>query len=218
MYFPITIVDNFYNNFNKILKYVNTLEFYEKTQHTMPGTQTQDLKDLNSDLCKQAISKVLSVYYSRFTVETTGFECRTSFEKMIPYGEDYNKEGWIHTDDTNKLSGILYIQGDYNDGTSFYQNKNVGLFNNEKLKYKHALYSGESISPDLYNKNLLEHNSQFEEVLNIPCIPNRLVLFDSSMLHRSDGLGKIDKPRIIQTFFFGSILADSFPIPEIKRY
>ena len=69
-----------------------------------------------------------------------------------------------------------------------------------------------------YNENLQNHNSQFEQILNITCIPNRLVLFDSSMLHRSNGLGKIEKPRIIQTFFFGSILADSFPIPEIKRY
>ena len=43
MYFPITVVDNFYNDFNKIIKYVNNLEFYEKTQHPMPGLQTQNL-------------------------------------------------------------------------------------------------------------------------------------------------------------------------------
>ena len=218
MYFPITVIDNFYNDFDKILKYVDTLEFYEKTQHTMPGLQTQDLKNLNINLYKEVISKVLATYYNRFTTENINFECRTSFEKMIPYGENFNKEGWIHSDDTNKLSGILYLQGEADDGTSFYKNKNVGMFDKEKLKYKHALYGGESISPDLYNTNLQDHNSQFEEILNITCIPNRLVLFDSSMLHRSNGLGKIEKPRIIQTFFFGSILADSFPIPEIKRY
>jgi len=68
-----------------------------------------------------------------------------------------------------------------------------------------------------YNENLKEHNKPFKKILTVPNIPNRIVLFDSSILHAADGLGSIKKPRIIQTFFFENISADSFPIPELKR-
>ena len=70
---------------------------------------------------------------------------------------------------------------------------------------------------DEYNNCLLKHNSQFKEILKVPLIENRLVIFDSSILHRSDGLGNENNPRMIQTFFFGQIYAEHFPIPEIKR-
>ena len=217
MYFPITIIDDFYENFEDIKKYINTLEFYQKEQFTTPGKATRLLSELNLNLTKKCITKLLSVYYNRFELENINIECRTRFEKITPYGENYNKEGFIHSDDTNTLSAILYVDGDYPEGTSFYKHKDIGSVNYEKLKLKHDLYSGKNTDVESYNNALLGHNLKFEEILKVPLVPNRVVLFDSSIFHRSDGLGSLMKPRIIQVFFFSKIKVDRFPIPEIRR-
>lgn len=217
MYFPITIIDNFYENFNEIKKYALGLEYFKKTRFTMPGSETKLIKDLNPKLFNKCTKKLLSVFYDRKIIDNIGFECRTKFEKIYPYGKDYYKEGWIHADDDNKLSAILYLNGEYEEGTSFYVNKNLGTPDISLMKYKNELYKENNPDIDEYNNCLLKHNSQFQEILKVPLIENRLVIFDSSIFHKSNGLGNENNPRIIQTFFFGQIYADNFPIPEIKR-
>jgi hypothetical protein len=215
MYFPITIIDNFYEDFDQIKNFVNNIEFFKKQFPTMPGQESKPLNIINPLLLEKSLNKIMSVYYNRHEIRNSiRISCISKFDKMTPYGKDYNKDGWIHSDDNNKLSGILYIQGEYDEGTSIYEKKEI----NKNLTIKEKLYSGEKLIPDVYNTHLKEHNSQFKEILNIPCIPNRIVLFDSSMLHKSNGLGTLEKPRIIQTFFFDIIFADSCPIPEMKRY
>jgi len=119
MYFPITIVDNFYDNFSEIKKYVNSLEFNKKEKFTMPGVHTKYLNEINPLLFNKCTKKLLSLFYDRRTIINIIFECRTKFEKIYPYGKDYFKEGWIHADDDNKLSAILYLNGEYEEGTSF---------------------------------------------------------------------------------------------------
>lgn len=216
MYFPITIVDNFYQDFDKIKKFVNNIQFYKKQSFSMPGQESQPLNIINPLLLEKSINKIMSMYFNRHEIRNSiRLSCVSKFEKIIPYGKGYEKEGWVHSDDNNKLTGILYIQGEYDEGTSIYNKKEV---NTKNLRIKEKLYSGEKLSTDVYNTHLREHNSQFEEILNVPCIPNRIVLFDSSMLHKSNGLGKLEKPRIIQTFFFDNIFAENFPIPEMRRY
>jgi hypothetical protein len=217
MYFPITIIDNFYDNFNEIKNYANSLEFYKKERFTMPGTQTKLLSEINPLLFNKCTKKLLSIYYERHVIKNLSFECRTRFEKIHPYGKNYNKEGWIHSDDENKLSAILYLNGEYEEGTSFYFNKNLGSPDYSLMEYKHKLYEEKNPNVEEYNNFLFKHNNQFKEILKVPLIENRLVIFDSSIFHRSDGLGNDNNPRMIQTFFFGQIYGEHFPIPEIKR-
>ena len=217
MYFPITIIDNFYENFNEIKKYALNLEYVEKVRFTMPGVHTKYLGEINPLLFNKCTKKLLSVFNDRKIIENIGFECKTKFEKIYPYGKSYSKEGWIHADDDNKLSAILYLNGEYEEGTSFYVNKNLWNYDTSLMKYKHELYKGNNPNADEYNNHLLKHNSQFKEILKVPLVENRLVIFDSSILHRSDGFGNENNPRMIQTFFFGQIYADNFPIPEVKR-
>jgi hypothetical protein len=217
MYFPITIIDNFYDNFNEVRNYALTLEYFKKTKFTMPGTQTKLLSEINPLLFNKCTKKLLSVFYDRKIIRNISFECRTKFEKIYPYGKDYNKEGWIHSDDDNKLSAILYLSGEYEEGTSFYFNKNLGSPNYSLMEFKHKLYEGSKPDVKEYNDCLLKHNNQFKEILKVPLIENRLVIFDSSILHKSDGLGNENNPRLIQTFFFGQIFSEHFPINEMRR-
>jgi hypothetical protein len=217
MYFPITIIDNFYDNFNEIKKYALDLEYFKKVQFSMPGTQTKLLHEINPLLFNKATSKLLSIFYDRITMNTVRFECRTRFEKIYPYGKNYNKQGWIHADEDNKLSAILYLNGEYEEGTSFYVNKNLGSPDFSLMKHKHVLYKENNPNVDEYNDFLLEHNNQFQEILRVPLIENRLVVFDSSIFHKSDGLGNEKNPRLIQLFFFGQIYSEYFPINEMRR-
>jgi hypothetical protein len=217
MYFPITIIDNFYDNFNELKKYVNGLDFYRKEKVTMPGIETKSLNEINPSLFNKCTNKLLSIFYDRKIIQNIQFICETKFEKIYPYGKNYSKEGWIHADDNNKLSAILYLNGEYEEGTSFYVNKNLGSPDFSLMKHKHELYKEKNPNIDEYNDCLLKHNSQFQEILRIPLMENRLIVFDSSLFHRSDGLGNENNPRLIQTFFFRQIYAEHFPIPEIKR-
>lgn len=216
MYFPITIIDNFYKNFFEIEKFAKNLEYFDKIKFTMPGKESKLLNECNINLFQASTEKIMRAFFNRndFSLQ---YECRTKFEKITPYGKEYDKEGWIHSDDANKLSAIFYVDGDYNDGTSFYIKKTVGNPDMGSMRFKHALFENKKPDHIEYNKALQNHNHQFEETLKVPLIKNRIVIFDSSIFHRADGLGSIEKPRIIQTFFFGQIFAESFPIPEINR-
>ena len=215
MYFPITIIDNFYENFNEIKLKLNKFNFYQKENATMPGLETKFLQEIDIDFNKYSINKLLSVFYSDSILNNITYECRSKFCKIVPYGEKYNKDGWIHFDDNNVLSALLYVEGEYNEGTSFYKKKNNDL--TYDLKEKHDLYNGVTPEELDYNKKLKKHNNQFEEILNVPLIPNRLVIFDSSLFHKSNGLGRYNKPRIIQTFFFGKISVEYFPIDKRRK-
>ena len=217
MYFPVTIIDNFYDNFNEIKKYALDLEYFKKVKFSMPGTQTKLLHEINPSLFNKCTKKLLSIFYDRKIIQNINFECRTKFEKIYPYGKNYNKQGWIHADDDNKLSAILYLNGEYEEGTSFYVNKNLGSPDFSLMKHKHELYKENNPNIDEYNDCLLKHNSQFQEILRVPLIENRLVVFDSSIFHKSDGLGNENNPRLIQTFFFGQIYSEHFPINEMRR-
>lgn len=217
MYFPITIVDNFYDNFNEVKKLAEASLYYKKQIFTMPGVETKPLNEIHPFVYQQSCKRILALFFNRHVIRNLNWSCGSKFEKIIPYGKDYNKKGWIHNDDDNKLSGILFLQGEEDEGTSFYSNTEPGVCNNTRLIVKEKLHAGLKIDSKEYNENLKEHNKPFKKILTVPNIPNRIVLFDSSILHAADGLGSIEKPRIIQTFFFGNISADSFPIPELKK-
>jgi hypothetical protein len=217
MYFPITIVDNFYDNFNEVKKLAETSLYYRKQIFSMPGVETKPLNEIHPFVYQQSCRKILALFFNRHMIRNLNWSCGSKFEKIIPYGKDYDKNGWVHNDDNNKLSGILFLQGEEDEGTSFYSNTEPGVFNRTRLTVKEKLHAGLKPDSKEYNENLKKHNKPFKKILTVPNIPNRIVLFDSSILHAADGLGSIKKPRIIQTFFFENISADSFPIPELKR-
>jgi hypothetical protein len=216
LYFPITIIDDFYKNFNEIEKFAKNLEYFDKIKFSMPGKQSKSLNELNQSLFTLSTQKIMRNFFNRLDYNFK-YECRTRFEKIIPYGKEYKKEGWVHSDADNKLSAIFYVDGDYDEGTSFFRKKTIGIPNETLMIFRDNLFKNQTPDPLQYNRALKHHSDQFEEILKVPLIKNRIVIFDSSIFHRSDGLGSLEKPRIIQTFFFGQIHADSFPIPEINR-
>ena len=229
MYFPITIVDNFFDNFDYVLKLAKSLPYTPRERYyvhnntwnknyTMPALVTQPLHETQPDYFRYSTEKILSLFYNRFQIRDVEYQCLTKFEKISPYGVEYNKNGFIHSDDDNMLSCLFYVQGEEDEGTSFFKFKKSptpDMIRYVDIRYK--LEKGEKVDPRLYNQMLAEHNSSYELSMKIPFRPNRAVIFDSSNFHASDGYGSTDKNRIIQTFFFSDIKAGSFPIPEKNR-
>ena len=214
MYFPITIIDNFYSNFNKVLSLVNNTKFISKKNVYMPGLSSDHLNNLDTNINEECVMKIIRNYYSRRTY--TGYNYVTWFDKITPYNNQHVTEGWIHYDDDNKLTGILFICGEVNEGLSFYE-KNDNYEHQNFFDIKKQLYLGENVDNALYNKKIKEHNANFNKILDVSFRPNRLVLFDSSIYHAANGMGSVNKPRIIQPIFFQKIIADYFPIPEMNR-
>jgi len=221
MYFPTTIIDNFYDNFEEIKNHSEKLDYFDRSyfnkRPTMPGKITNELHEINKDFFIKCSKKVMSIFYNRNDINFLQYECKTRFEKIIPYNLNYIKKGFIHSDDNNMLTGLLYIQGDKDEGTSLFKIKNINKENITNFKIKEDVYSGIKIDPSIYNDSLNRHNENYEEILNVPLIPNRLTLFDSSLYHASNGYGSLDKPRIMQTFFFTNIRSNYYPIPELRR-
>ena len=216
MYYPIVIVDNFYRNFSEVKKFVNEITFYDKGKNTIPGQESELINEINYNFFQECTKKILSVFYDREKIQQIQFDCRTRFRKTFSMGKDYSNDGWIHVDEPNKLSAIFYLKGMYDEGTSFYVKKNLS-FDFSHLNLKKQMY--DKIEPNFnqYNKALMMHNDQFSEILKVPLIENRMIIFDSSIAHKADGHGTTEVPRIIQTFFFNKIITESCPIPEINR-
>ena len=157
MYFPITVVDNFYDNFDQIKELADKAQYYKKEIFTMPGVESKPLNEIDPLLYQQACHRILALFFNRHgDRDHLRWTCSSRFEKIIPYGKHYDKGGWVHNDDNNKLSGILFLQGNDDEGTSFYSNTEAGVFHNQRLVVKEKLHRGIQVDPKEYNFNLKE--------------------------------------------------------------
>ena len=53
MYFPLTVVDDFFDDFNGINEFIDNIKWKEPEKYTMPGLVTDDLDFLNPMLKKE---------------------------------------------------------------------------------------------------------------------------------------------------------------------
>jgi hypothetical protein len=216
MYYPLTIVDNFFDDFDGICKFADNIKWKKQERYTMPGLVADDLTELNPMLKIRIANKILRLYYHRHASYSYMMHS-AKFYKITPYGKEYSNKGWIHRDDDNILSVLIYLKGNKEHGTSFYKYKPGSLNQTRDQTLKELLFKGEKVVPQHYNAQLQTHNSCYEETLNVPLIPNRAVVFDSSIYHAVNGLGSEEEPRILLACFFSEISAHWYPIPEMKR-
>ena len=82
MYFPLTIVDNFFDDFDYVLKLAKSLPYDQKERHyvfnntwhknyTMPGSVTKPLHEIQPDYFRYSTEKILSLFYNRFQIHDT---------------------------------------------------------------------------------------------------------------------------------------------------
>jgi hypothetical protein len=214
--FPTTVTDNFFNNPDKIVKYLNTLDFVHKSEN-YPGIRTDCLSTIDHNLFNSIVMKVLSNYYSDEDLFTTEFQATLVAQKV----NEKFPGGWIHSDFPYHMSFVIYLtpNTDINTGTCMYKVKDeYTSYSRWDLLTKYADAKEECYSNPT-NENIkrldglrLKNNEPFEKTVEVGNVFNRCIAFDSNEYHAQNELTSGDRLTLV-----GFIKYVSKPYPNTRR-
>jgi hypothetical protein len=215
MMYPLTIIDNFFPNPDKIVEFANKQRYYP-TDGAWPGSRSRDLDELDEDLHGFIGHKILSYYYTieHDSDKVLDWNIEMRFQKIKPLSDDqYDVKnlGWIHRDSHCLFAGIIYLnkESEKDTGTSFYSPiKGYDFCYPEPELEKRKLYVGKPVAENfsvLYKKQ----NDQYKETVKVENEYNRLVMFDSSIPHSIKTLGT--QERLTLVFFVHNIFSEHRP-------
>jgi len=213
MFFPSTVVDNFYNDPENILSFINELDFKKSTDGSWPGERTEPLEKIEPDFSAEFHRKYLSTFFDG-EVTQLEWEITSYFQKIYPNADDETNSGWIHQDDSVMLAGVIYLNKNapLESGTSIFKIKDKSKeeeLRNIQSKYKKPFYRGEIVDLGEYKKNLKLHNESFEETLRVNNVFNRLITYEGHLPHKQNGFaGFKDEPRLTHVFFVKRITSN----------
>jgi hypothetical protein len=212
---PVTCIDNFYKDPDKIREYALSLEYFQNNGR-YPGKRSDHLSDLNPDLFNQFCTKLMGIYFD-FTMCWANWDIQTYFQLIDSQHDDPlspKNSGLIHLDDDKIIGGIIYLTPDIDAscGTSIFKT-------NHSINYtpRHSDNDKKIIS-DFYKDNIdnnydsmiLNHNSKFKETGRFSNEYNRLVAFDSQTYHGVNSF-YTKSQRLTQVFFVNELTTNSTP-------
>ena len=164
MTYPITIVDNFFEDPDGIVEMANELKYYTPNTGNWPGQRTKNLHVEDPRFFSYFGSKIHLLHYETVP-EYWNLQCH--FQMIHPFCDDKNSKknrGWIHRDIDTWFGGIVYLKKDPepNTGTSIYTIKR-GFSHQyqQELDYKEALYRSEEVNDSDYDKAYDAMRNQF---------------------------------------------------------
>lgn len=211
--FPITVVDNFYNDPDKVVNFAKQQTFNKSEFGSFPGKRTEAIHILDKNLFNYTCSKLFSVFYD-FKNKDLEWKVVSDFD-LIEQKTKGMGTGWIHQDN-NKflLAGLIYLNKNWQEsvGTNLYEKvKDV----NENLSYTKTDYFLDNNNLDKYLKDKEINNSSFVKTGNIEPVYNRMVCYDASYFHAIGDISNLKTDRLVQLFFVEGIKVDSFPLERI---
>jgi len=216
MIWPTIIVDNFFDNPNKVIEYSKKLKFLKDEKGDWPGKRTDTLSNIDQNFFNWINYKIVRLIYpmNHFNMH---WACKQYFQKID--GNIYEETGWVHSDSPMELTAIIYLSNHNNCGTSLY-NKNKFFNSVINVNEKKQMYSNLNFKDNL--KYLKQNNDLFEKNLTIDSKFNRVIIFDSNQFHAADKFkdSKIkDEERLTLITFFSSLTCENikYPITEMKR-
>jgi hypothetical protein len=211
--FPTIVIDNFYNDPDKIRDFALKQDFLEPGNY--PGKRTKPLHEINKDLFIEFTSKLFSIYY----YENITWNVETSFWKVGTLDNDPlspKNMGWIHEDGC-LVAGVVYLSPGLNKnlGTTIYKQKNEIPKHNMSMNKFYS--NGED---DRFDEGIINNNSCYEETTRIHNEYNRLVCFDGKVPHSPSGYYMKDEIRLNQVFFIYEVKSDKqlTPIQRLRNY
>ena len=202
MTYPITIVDDFFDDPDGIVEMANELKYYTPNSGNWPGTRTKNLHIEDKRFFNYFGQKLHLLFYETVP-EYWNLQCH--FQLIDPFCEDkYSKKnrGWIHKDIDTWFGGIVYLQKDPepDTGTSAYRVKR-GFSHQfaDEINIKEMQYRSENVDDAEYDKAYDAMRNQFEETVSIANVYNRFVLFNNVTHHGVQTFGT--KPRLTLNFF-----------------
>ena len=197
MKWPSIIIDNFFNNFNDVEKFADSLEYTHSGDGNYPGSRSKPIHKVDFNFFSLTCTKMLQALYPMNYMNMM-YSARMFFQKI-----SFEGKGFVHQDE-NEISSIIYIRGNKAGGTSLLEPKKYPYDRNSYIKHKEKHFKKEDSIEDLksYQKHLKEHNSQFDLKLKVDFKPNRLFMFDCNEFHEADSFGG---DRLTLITFFESI-------------
>ena len=164
-FFPV-IVDDFFNDPEALVDFGKSLP--KEDEERQPGRRSRTLWEIDSNLCRAIILKIVSCYYDLDYIDISWQESEMSFREIPRFSENKNdviNKGWIHQDpigDTYQLAGLIYLTPDIDpdSGTSLYQ---INQRNDKEYKVLQKSFAKKILYKDLQ----LIHQMDFEaEIIN----------------------------------------------------
>ncbi|HEY8117727.1 MAG TPA: DUF6445 family protein [Methylophilaceae bacterium] len=218
-FYPVTIVENFYENPDAIRKFALAQEYKfcperPDIEHVYPGSRTKDLFDLDSKLHEKICKKLVSVFHNS-EHDYMRWAISTSFQSVT---EEYG-QGVIHTDTDTVFAAVLYLtpNAPLDSGTSLF--KKNSTFNQEK--YTQALEQNDNKFKIGEKVMSIDYHSMFDEVVRVNNVYNTLILYEGDTHHAANKFfgNSFETSRLAQVFFINRIdaqKANSFPLNRVK--
>jgi Family of unknown function (DUF6445) len=217
--YPVTIVENFYDNPDAVRKFALAQKYkfcHEQTEisYVYPGSRTLDLSFLDKNLYDNICKKLVSVFhnsehdYMRWVIST-------SFQSVAA---QYDR-GVIHSDHNTIFAAVLYLtpNAPLNSGTSIFKKNKT--FNEKKyiqaLDDNDAKFKTGEIAMDT------AYHSMFDEIVRVNNVYNTLIIYEGHNFHAANQFfGKnLTDARLAQVFFINKIDAQKnsvFPLNRTK--
>ena len=213
--YPVTIIENFYDNPDAIRKFALAQEYtfcHDRVnlKYVYPGSRTKDLFDLDSVLHEKICKKIVSVFHNS-EHDYMRWAITTSFQSVAAeYGQ-----GVIHTDHNTIFAAVLYLtpNAPLNSGTSLFK-KNKKF---DESAYLQALDDNDArFKVGNIEMDTAYHN-MFDEIVRVNNVYNTLIIYEGRHFHAANQFfGKTLKDsRLAQVFFINKIDAQkhsSFPL------
>jgi len=215
MIWPTIIVDNFFDEPEKIVNYSKTLEYIKDSGGEWPGVRSKSIGEVDNLFYNWINYKIIRLMYPMNHSEMN-WKSTQYFQKID--GNIYKNHGWIHSDSPAEFTVIIYLSNHKNCGTSLYDKKklfNSSMHGDKKEEiYKTLNFKNET-------KYLKENEDLFEKNLTIDSKFNRIVIFDSNQYHAADKFNdnKNNEERTTLITFFYSLNCEyiKYPITEMRR-
>lgn len=220
--FPITVIDNFYENPDLVRNFALSLPYYMSSDGRWPGARSDRLVDVNVNFYNTFTFKLFSLF---FDLDSTNMEwdVETSFQQVVsfsPIRTSQLNRGWIHQDDDAVFSGVIYLNPDPKPGwgTSIYKLK-PGETDDCQQKTKFLHYGeSEDLDEEEHEKEMIFNSNKFVESVRVENVYNRLILFEGGEYHGVPSFySDDDEPRLTQVFFVKKLITSSrYPIIRSK--
>jgi len=213
--YPITVVDNFYDDPDAVRKFALSQKYQFRHElkgelpFVFPGSRTKDLSVINKPLFEKVAQKISALFHN---VENDRFRwsITTNFQSV---SAEYGR-GIIHYDNAI-FAAVLYLSPDapLDSGTSLFKpNKS---FDQERYDASHKENHKNFLSGNV--KMDASYHAMFDEIVRVNNVYNTLILYEGQHFHAAnDFFGQnLKDARLTQVFFVNKIDAQqhsSFPV------
>ena len=207
-YIPHTIVDGFFDNPDEVRKYALMQDYKPDSENRYPGVRSNHLPNINMPLARTIVHKIGLLFDREDEVQRktdTRLNIRMQFQKVPSV---YNN-GWIHSDHGSTVTGLIYLtpNNTNNSGTSLFHKKYeaIDLSEIEDIKKNHfseIVDNKLSKANEEVNSLKDKFDSQFNKVVDVKDVYNRLFLFDSYHYHSANKFDTTSEERLTLVLFF----------------